>query len=130
LAFKDDGASDFHITFERIKDRLHQAREAARNNNVIGNTSVQAGGSTVGININALNLDELPTYQDSRRDKIVPQPDPPELPSRTPIPIEDPAPAFEEVVEGRGASSKADYNPNRRTARIRGDTTAEYPIRT
>jgi len=47
LVFKDGGASDFSTIFERLKEKVLNARE----------TGVGAG---------AVHLDELPTYEDAR----------------------------------------------------------------
>lgn len=101
MTFKDGGAFEFHTNFERIKERLNQAIEAAGEDGLTRNGSVQAGGPTPGVNMSAVHLDELPTYQDSGRDEIAPQPSPPQAPARLPVQEEDPVPAFEEVVEGR-----------------------------
>ena len=101
LTFKEGGAFDFHTNFERIKERVHQVIEAARESGVTGSTSDQSGGPVPGVNMDAVHLDELPTYQDSGLDELAPQPAPSQPPSRLPVQQEDPAPAFEEVVEGR-----------------------------
>jgi WW domain-binding protein 2 len=101
LTFKDGGAYDFHTNFERIKERLHQAMEDAGESNATGGSSGQGRGPMAHVNMDAVHLDELPTYQDSRLDELAPQPAPPEPRSRLPVQQEDPAPSFEEVVQGR-----------------------------
>lgn len=101
LTFKEGGAFDFHRYFERIKERLHQAVEAARASGITGGTSSRGAGPIVGVNMDAVHLDELPTYQDSGLDALAPQPAPPAPPSRASVQQEDPAPSFQEVVEGR-----------------------------
>ncbi len=95
LTFKEGGAFDFHTNFERIKERLHQAVEAARASGIRG------AGPISGVNMDAVHLDELPTYQDSGLDALAPQPVTPAPPLRAPVQQEDPAPSFQEVVEGR-----------------------------
>jgi hypothetical protein len=72
LVFKDGGAFDFHSTFERVKERALQAREA--------------GSAEV-------HLEDLPAYEDSG-------PPPPPLPvggeGGGGVPVEPP-PGYEEV---------------------------------
>ena len=100
LTFKEGGAFDFHTNFERIKERFHQAMEAARESDTIGNRLTRTDAPMASVNMDAVHLDELPTYQDSGRDQLAPQPTPP-APTRRPVQQEQPAPSFEEVVEGR-----------------------------
>lgn len=106
LTFKDGGAYDFHTKFERMKERFHQAMEAARENDATGGRSGQI------VNMDAVHLDELPTYQDSGRDELAPQPPPPEPLPRPQIQQEDPAPSFEEVVEGRARTQTHSAPPS------------------
>jgi len=47
LVFKDGGASDFSTIFERLKEKVLNARET-------------------GVGAEAMHLDELPTYEDAR----------------------------------------------------------------
>ncbi|KAH8697620.1 hypothetical protein BGW36DRAFT_427575 [Talaromyces proteolyticus] len=59
ITFKEGGAFDFHSNFERIKDRLSQAVEHARDNS----TAATARSSTGrGVNFAHVHLDELPAY--------------------------------------------------------------------
>jgi WW domain-binding protein 2 len=112
LTFKDGGAYDFHTNFERIKERFLQAMEAARDGQVTGTSSGQGvAGPVAGVNMDAVHLDELPTYQDSGRDELAPQPAPPEPPRRQSVQQEDPVPSFEEVVEGRAPPQRQDAPP-------------------
>lgn len=109
LTFKEGGAFDFHTNFERIKERFHQAIETARSSNVTGSSSDR--GAVAGVNMDAVHLDELPTYQDSGLDALAPQPALPQPPSRPAVEQEDPAPSFEEVVEGRAPAQRQNAPP-------------------
>ncbi|ERF76798.1 hypothetical protein EPUS_08983 [Endocarpon pusillum Z07020] len=111
LTFKEGGAFDFHTNFERIKERLHQAVEAARASGITGSTSSRGAGPIAGVNMDAVHLDELPTYQDSGLDALAPQPAPPTPPLRAPVQREDPAPSFQEVVEGRAPAQRQNTIP-------------------
>jgi hypothetical protein len=67
LTFKDGGAFDFHTTFERIKERLQQAVEMARDSGqLVGDgTETNAGtggGALASVNLDSVHLDELPAY--------------------------------------------------------------------
>lgn len=69
MTFKDGGAFDFHSIFERIKERLQQAVEAARESgHLTGDGSERNGGAGAGalaaVDMNAVQLDELPAYED------------------------------------------------------------------
>lgn len=69
LTFKDGGAPDFHSNFERIKERLQQAMDVARADNTAGRR--QDGGLS-GVNMDAVHLDELPSYAASGHDRVAP----------------------------------------------------------
>jgi hypothetical protein len=69
LVFNEGGAPDFHSNFERIKERLQQAVEAARDG---GNGAGRGIGSLAGVNMDAVHLDQLPTYEASGQDPIAP----------------------------------------------------------
>ncbi|EED24363.1 hypothetical protein TSTA_077290 [Talaromyces stipitatus ATCC 10500] len=58
VTFKEGGAFDFHTNFERIKDRLQQAVEHARDS---GSPSVRSSNGR-GVNFTNVHLDELPAY--------------------------------------------------------------------
>jgi len=109
LTFKEGGAFDFHTNFERLKERFRQAMEAAGVNNVTASSFNQ--GPTAGVNMDAVHLDELPTYQDSSLDALAPQPAPAQPPSRPAMQPEDPAPSFEEVVDGRAPVYRQSHHP-------------------
>jgi WW domain-binding protein 2 len=77
LVFNEGGAADFHTNFEHIKERLQQAVEAARD----GESRVGHGiGSLVGVNMDAVHLDQLPTYEASGQDAIAPISPAPSMP--------------------------------------------------
>ena len=69
LTFKDGGAPDFHSNFERIKERLQQAVDVARSDNSAGR---RQDGSLSGVNMDAVHLDELPSYAASGHDRVAP----------------------------------------------------------
>jgi hypothetical protein len=73
LTFNDGGAPDFHSNFERIKERLHQAVEAARDSGV----TLNAAGFVGGVNMDSVHLEQLPTYEGSRNDRVAPALDEP-----------------------------------------------------
>lgn len=104
LIFKDGGAFDFHTTFERIKERFHEAIATSRESAMTGGSSSNQGrgeGPMAGVNLDDVHLDELPTYQNSGLDQLAPQP-PAVEPRPPPPPLqEDPVPSFDEAVEGR-----------------------------
>ena len=69
LTFNEGGAPDFHNSFERIRERLQQALEvsgvARRPNEMYG-----------AVNLEAVHLDQLPSYEDSGHDIVAPDPAP------------------------------------------------------
>ena len=68
IVFKEGGAPEYHSNFERIKERLQQAVESARESNL---TSARPDGLG-GVNMDAVHLDELPSYENSGTDRIAP----------------------------------------------------------
>jgi hypothetical protein len=67
MTFKEGGAFDFHSTYERIKERLQQAVEIAHESGRLAGDGAETGhrtgaGALVGVNLDAVHLDELPTY--------------------------------------------------------------------
>ncbi|OCL07561.1 thiolase [Glonium stellatum] len=79
ITFKEGGAFDFHTNFERLKERLQQAVEVARESGYITGDGSESGGgrgagALAGVNLDTVHLDELPTYEESGQD---PQPGPP-----------------------------------------------------
>ncbi|KIW02009.1 uncharacterized protein PV09_06515 [Verruconis gallopava] len=88
LTFKDGGAFDFHTTFERIKERLHQAVEVARESGqLVGDGSEsnagRGGGALDAVNLDSVHLDELPAYDAATapRDMLDNLQSPPPLPT-------------------------------------------------
>jgi hypothetical protein len=69
LVFNEGGAADFHANFERIKERLQQVVEAATDG---GGGAGYGIGSLAGVNMDAVHLDQLPTYEASGQDQIAP----------------------------------------------------------
>lgn len=67
LTFKEGGAPDFHSNFEHIKERLQQVVSIARENNL---SQGRQDGFLGDVNLDTVNLDQLPSYQDSGRDRI------------------------------------------------------------
>ncbi|KAL9097115.1 MAG: hypothetical protein Q9165_000541 [Trypethelium subeluteriae] len=72
LTFKDGGAFDFHTGYERIKERLQQAVEVARESGLaVGDGSERSagrgGGALEGVNMGAVHLDQLPRYEEASR---------------------------------------------------------------
>lgn len=70
ITFKEGGAFDFHTNYERLKERLQQAVEVARENGYITGDGSESGGgrgagALAGVNLDAVHLDELPAYEES-----------------------------------------------------------------
>ena len=74
LTFKEGGAPDFQSQFERIKERLQQVVETARENHLTSGSHNPTSFPTNGVNLDAVHLDELPSYQASGQDRIAPGP--------------------------------------------------------
>ncbi|OCT48574.1 hypothetical protein CLCR_04294 [Cladophialophora carrionii] len=70
FTFKEGGAPDFHSTLERIKERLQQVVSTARENNLSGQTQDRFLGN---VNLDNVHLDQLPSYQESGRDRVAPE---------------------------------------------------------
>ena len=64
MEFKEGGAFDFASIFERLKERLRQAVDVAR----------ESGAEEGGVNMNNVHLDDLPAYEESRQHARVPDP--------------------------------------------------------
>lgn len=58
MTFKDGGAFDFHSAFERIKDRLQQVVEQARESGLTRRSEAQGG-----VDFSNVHLEELPAYE-------------------------------------------------------------------
>jgi len=72
FVFNDGGAPDFHSNFERIKERLQQAVEAARGSGRMGAGGVPIGEAYTGVDMDSVHLDQLPTYEASGYDPMAP----------------------------------------------------------
>lgn len=103
VTFKEGGAFDFHSHFERIKDRVQQAVEHARDS---GAATAQSSAAR-GINYTNVHLDELPAYDGpnstntSRGQSIQDTPQPPtrEGADTNSLPPMEPPPGYEEVQQ-------------------------------
>ncbi|KAK4975581.1 hypothetical protein LTR66_010962 [Elasticomyces elasticus] len=73
LTFKDGGAYDFHTTYERVKERLQQAVDVARESGHIPE-SARGSSSLPGVNMDSVHLEDLPAYEETGAS--VPQPQP------------------------------------------------------
>jgi hypothetical protein len=62
MEFKDGGAFDFHNTFERLKERLRQTIDVARESGI---DETVAAGNVI--------TEDLPAYEDSRQHPRVPE---------------------------------------------------------
>jgi hypothetical protein len=61
VTFREGGAFDFHSNFERIRDRLNQAVDHARETGLVtGNGSRSTTGA---VDFTNVHLDELPAYE-------------------------------------------------------------------
>lgn len=56
MEFKEGGAFDFHNTFERLKERLRQTIDVARESGI--DETIAAG---------SVNMEDLPAYEDTRQ---------------------------------------------------------------
>lgn len=70
MEFKEGGAFDFASIFERLKERLRQAVDVARES---GDDNIAPDGSRA-VNMNAVHLEDLPAYEESRQHARVPDP--------------------------------------------------------
>lgn len=62
MEFKEGGAFDFHNIFERLKERLRQTIDVARESGI--DETVAAGN---------VNMEDLPAYEDTRQHTRVPE---------------------------------------------------------
>jgi hypothetical protein len=92
MEFKEGGAFDFASIFERLKERLRQAVDVARESG--------ADSGEGGVNMNNVHLEDLPAYEESRQHARVPDP----LPSP---PLDDRRPS----VAGTGGAAVAAAQP-------------------
>lgn len=61
LTFKEGGAFDFHTAYERVRERLQQAVAVSR---IDGDGSGGARDAMNGVNVENVDLEELPAYQE------------------------------------------------------------------
>ena len=66
FTFKEGGATDFHSNFERIKEKFQQVLESSSTE---GGLPIRRDGGTTGMNMDAVHLDQLPTYEASNHDR-------------------------------------------------------------
>ncbi|KAL2350182.1 hypothetical protein BJ546DRAFT_491371 [Cryomyces antarcticus] len=69
MTFKDGGAFDFHSRFERVKERLQQAVEVARESGQVAGDGSEQGrgrgaGALGGVNMDSVHLEQLPAYEE------------------------------------------------------------------
>jgi hypothetical protein len=69
MEFKEGGAFDFSSIFERLKERLRQAVDVARESG-----AVEDGRGVGGINMNNVHLEDLPAYEESGQHARMPYP--------------------------------------------------------
>lgn len=70
MIFKDGGAFDLQARFEQIRERLRQAIDLARESGqVVGDGSHMSGGAGAGalsgLNMAAIDLEQLPAYEEA-----------------------------------------------------------------
>ncbi|KAF2020645.1 hypothetical protein BU24DRAFT_403738 [Aaosphaeria arxii CBS 175.79] len=71
MEFKEGGAFDFSTTFERLRERLRQAFDVARESGLTSGDGAElgggrGGGALSGVNLNSVHLEDLPAYEDTR----------------------------------------------------------------
>ena len=71
MEFKEGGAFDFASIFERLKERLRQAVDIARESGGDVDDDTRGVG---GVNMNNVHLEDLPAYEESRQHTRVPDP--------------------------------------------------------
>jgi hypothetical protein len=64
MVFKEGGAFDFHQHFERVKERLLQAVDVARE---AGRGDASTGANLAGVNLATVHLEQLPAYEEANR---------------------------------------------------------------
>lgn len=95
MEFKEGGAFDFASIFERLKERLRQAVDVARES---GGDVDDSNRGVGGVNMNNVHLDDLPAYEESGQHARVPDP----LPSP---PLDSPAAQVHTAVAAPESSS-------------------------
>ncbi|KAH3949959.1 hypothetical protein HBI56_024550 [Parastagonospora nodorum] len=84
MEFKEGGAFDFASTFERLKERLRQAVDVARESGA----DAEDGGR--GINMSNVHLEDLPAYEESGTHTRVAEPVPSERTESAAMPAPQP----------------------------------------
>jgi hypothetical protein len=79
MEFKEGGAFDFASTFDRLRERLRQAVDVARESGMATGDGADVGdgrgaGALSGVNLNSVHLEDLPSYEDSPQHQRVPEP--------------------------------------------------------
>ncbi|KAH0551770.1 hypothetical protein GP486_007011 [Trichoglossum hirsutum] len=69
MVFKEGGAFDFHQHFERVKERLLQAVDVARE---AGHRGTGGESSLTGVNLASVHLEQLPAYEEANRGSASP----------------------------------------------------------
>ncbi|KAF2728046.1 hypothetical protein EJ04DRAFT_406112, partial [Polyplosphaeria fusca] len=105
MEFKEGGAFDFASTFERLKERLKQAVDVARESGLATGDGADLGGGRgagplAGVNLASVHLDDLPNYEESRQHHILRSSDP------VPVPVPN-SPGADSAVD---ASSPTTVN--------------------
>jgi hypothetical protein len=118
MEFKEGGAFDFSTTFERLRERLRQAVDVARESGLASGDGVETGdgrggGALAGVNLNNVHLEDLPAYEASGSDTVVGATD--SLPS-PPIPgrdsgIGDSSPPVANKSSPLGSPQEATFSP-------------------
>ncbi|KAI8935229.1 hypothetical protein NX059_007818 [Plenodomus lindquistii] len=120
MEFKEGGAFDFASIFERLKERLKQAVDVARES---GGGVEDSSRGTGGINMNNVHLDDLPTYEDSGRHERV-QDAAPLPPSSPPV---DRAPVVAVAAEPPVIAAPAPQNSVQRSVENPGQLASQAP---
>lgn len=118
MEFKEGGAFDFSSTFERLRERLRQAVDVARENGLATGDGAElgdgrGGGALAGVNLNSVHLDELPAYEDSRQHPVVGSSNP--LPSPPPARDSVVSPSSPERAEKSSPVQSAVQSPREET---------------
>jgi WW domain-binding protein 2 len=71
MTFKEGGAFDFHSTYERIKERMQQVVDIARESGALTASGEDGRADLAGVNLDAVHLDELPAYEDASRSPLL-----------------------------------------------------------
>lgn len=69
FTFKEGGAFDWHSGYERIRERLQQAAEVSRIN---GDGSGSSRTAMNGVDVQNVNLEDLPAYQEQGDGPLIP----------------------------------------------------------